>query len=128
MMSDRRYILKVCQDGLDYEEHKKHMQMDEDRRHEEELERSDQLQVLIQQVNEQVKMVGELQTQNHMAHLQGAMGSESSGSAPTIPSSLHTPTGVYGVPATTSGELVRAPMKSTKNPDLPVFSGELPTG
>ena len=127
MMGDRRYILKVCQDRLDYEEHKKHMQMDEDRRCKEELERNDQLQVLIQQVNEQAKMVGELQTQNHQAPLQGAMGSESSGSAPRIPSSLHTPTGVYGVPATTSGESVRAPMKSTKNPDLPVFSGELPT-
>ena len=127
MMGDRRYVLKVCQDRLDYEEHMKHMQMDEDRRCEEELKRNDQLQVLIQQVNEQAKMVGELQTQNHQAHLQGAMGSESSGSAPRIPSSLHTPTGVYGVPATTSGESVRAPMKSTKNPDLPVFSGELPT-
>ena len=40
------------------------MQMDEDRRCKEELERNDQLQVLIQQVNEQAKMVGELQTQN----------------------------------------------------------------
>ena len=127
MMGDRRYILKVCQDRLDYEEHKKHMQMDEDRRCEEELERNDQLQVLIQQVNEKAKMVGELQTQNHQVPFQVAMGSESSGSAPRIPSSLHTPTGVYGVPATTSGELVRAPMKSTKNPDLPVFSGESPT-
>ena len=91
------------------------MQMDEERRHKEELERNDQLQVLIQQVNEQAKMVGELQTQNHQTHLQGAMGSESSGSAPRIPSSLHTPTGVYGVPAVTSGESVRTPMKSTKS-------------
>ena len=103
------------------------MQLDEERRCEEELERNDQLQILIQQVNEQAKMVGELQTQNHQTHLQGAIGSESSGSAPRIPSSLHTPTGVYGVPAVTSGESVRAPMKSMKNPDLPVFSRELPT-
>ena len=127
MMGDRRYILKVCQDRLDYEEQKKQMQLDEERRREEELERNDQLQILIQQVNEQAKMVGELQTQNHQTHLQGAIGSESSGSAPRIPSSLHTPTGIYGVTAVTSGESVRAPMKSTKNPDLPVFSGELPT-
>ena len=69
-----------------------YMQMDEDRRCEEELERNDQLQLLIQQVNEKAKMVGELQTQNHQSHLQGVMRSESSGSAPRIPSSLHTPT------------------------------------
>ena len=127
IMGDQRYILKVCQDRLDYEEQKKQIQMDEERRHEEELERNDQLQVLIQQVNDQAKMVGELQTQNDQSHLQGAVGSEISGSAPMLPSSLHTPTGVYGVPATTSGESIRKPMKSTKSPDLPVFSGELPT-
>ena len=75
------------------------MQLDEERRREEELERNDQLQILIQQVNEQAKMVGELQTQNHQTHLQGAIGSESSGSAPRVPSSLHTPIGIYGVPA-----------------------------
>ena len=73
MMGDRRYILKVCQDRLDYEEQKKQMQMDEERRHEEELETNDQLQALIQQVNDQAKMVGELQIQNHQTHLQGAM-------------------------------------------------------
>ena len=66
MMGDRKYILKVCQDRLDYEEQRKQMQLDKERRCEEELERNDQLQVLIQQVNEQVKMVGELQTQNHL--------------------------------------------------------------
>ena len=127
MMGDRRYILKVCQDRLDYEEQKKQMQLDEERRREEELERNDQLQIPIQQVNEQAKMVGELQTQNHQTHLQGTIGSESSGSAPRVPSSLHTPIGIYGVPAATSGESMRAPMKSMKNPDLPVFSRELPT-
>ena len=103
------------------------MQMDEERRCEEELERNDQLQMLIQQVNDQAKFVGELQMQNHQTHLQGAIGSESSGSAPRIPSNLHTPTGVYGVPAVPSGESIRMPMKSTKNPDLPVFPEELPT-
>ena len=49
---------------------------------------------LIEQVNEQARMVGELQTQNQQ--LQGAAASESMGSAPRIPSSLHTPTGVFG--------------------------------
>ena len=36
MMGDQSYILKVCKDRLDYEEQKKQMQMDEERRHEEE--------------------------------------------------------------------------------------------
>ena len=40
MMGDGRYILKVCQDRLDYEEQKKQMQMEKERRHEEELERN----------------------------------------------------------------------------------------
>ena len=127
MMGNRRYILKVFQHRLDYREQKKQMQMEKERRREEELERNDQLQILIQQVNEQAKMVGDLQTQNHQSHLQGAVGPESSGSAPRIPSSLHTPTGVYGVPVVNSGEVIEVARKSTKNPDLPVFSGELPT-
>ena len=127
MMGDRRYILKVCQDRLDYKEQKKQVQMEEERRCEEELERNDQLQILIQQVNDQAKMVGDLQTQNHQSHLQGAVGPESSGSAPRIPSSLHTPTGAYGVPVVNSGEEIEIARKSTKNPDPPVFSGELPT-
>ena len=127
IMGDRKYILKVCQDRLDYEEQWRQIQMEEERRREEELERNDQLQLLIQQVNDQAKMVGELQVQNYQTHLQSAVGSESSGSSPRIPSSLHTPTGIYGVPATVSGGSIRTPMKSMKNPDLPIFSGELPT-
>ena len=70
-------------------------------------------------------MVGELQTQSQ--HLQGAAASRSTGSAPRIPSSLHTPTGAYGVPLTNSQDSFKEPMKSTKNPNLPTFSGELPT-
>ena len=91
------------------------MQMEEERRCEEELERNDRLQILIQQVNDQAKMVGNLQTQNNQSHLQGAMGSESSGSAPRIPSSLHTPTGAYRVPAVNSGEAIEVARKSMKN-------------
>ena len=102
--------------------------MDEERRREEELERNDQLQHLIDQVNEQAQMVGDLQMQNQcQQHLQGVIMPESSGSAPRIPSSLHTPTGVYGIPKISSEDSMRAMMKSTKNPNLPTFSGELPT-
>ena len=101
------------------------MKDDEERRREEELNRNDQLQQLIEQVNEQARMVGEMQIQNQQ--LQGAVAPPGSGSAPRIPSSLHTPTGVYGVPKTDSEVTIREPMKSTKNPSLPIFSGELPT-
>ena len=89
------------------------------------MDRNDQLQQLIEQVNEQARMVGDLQTQNQQ--LQGAAATGSMGSAPRIPSSLHTPTGAYGVPLTNSQDSFKEPMKSTKNPNLPTFSGELPT-
>ena len=119
--------MKVCRDRVEYEERQRQMQADEARRREAEMDRNDQLQDLIEQVNEQARMVGELQTQNQQLQLQGAMAPEGQGSAPKIPSSLHTPTGVYGVPATNSQDSFREPMKSTKNPNLPTFSGELPT-
>ena len=49
----------------------------------------------------------------------------STGSIPRIPSSLHTPTGVY----TTANphQQQNLPRKNMKNPDLPTFSGEMPT-
>ena len=125
MMGDKKYMMKVCQDRVEYEERKLRMQADEARRREEEMDRNDQLQQLIEQVNEQARMVGELQTQSQ--NLQGAAASRSTGSAPRIPSSLHTPTGAYGVPLTNSQDSFKEPMKSTKNPNLPTFSGELPT-
>ena len=77
-------------------------------------------------MNEQAQMVEDLQMQNQQ-QLQGVAMSGSSGSAPRIPSSLHTPTGVHEVPRTNSESSVKAPMKSNKNPNLPTFSGELPT-
>ena len=125
MLGDKKYMMKVCRDRVEYEERKLQMQADEARRREEEMDRNDQLRQLIEQVNEQAQMVGELQTQNQ--HLQGAAASGSMGSAPRIPSSLHTPTGAYGVPLTNSQDSFKEPMKSTKNPNLPTFSGELPT-
>ena len=125
MMGDKKYMMKVCRDRVEYEERKLRMQADKARRREEEMDRNDQLQQLIEQVNEQARMVGELQTQSQ--HLQGAAASRSTGSAPRIPSSLHTPTGAYGVPLTNSQDSFKEPMKSTKNPNLPTFSGELPT-
>ena len=125
IMGDKKYMMKVCRDRVEYEERKLREQADEARRREEEMDRNDQLQQLIEQVNEQARMVGDLQTQNQQ--LQGAAATGSMGSAPRIPSSLHTPTGAYGVPLTNSQDSFKEPMKSTKNPNLPTFSGELPT-
>ena len=88
-------------------------------------------------------MVGVMQ-QNHVT-LQGGSGPRipqlqgqvpahssiaSSGSVPRIPSSIHTPTGVYG--AMNPNQLGHQSFqsyqkKNTKNPDLPIFSGESPT-
>ena len=128
MMGDKKYVLKVCRDRAEYEERKRQMAVEDERRREEELERNDQLRHLIDQVNEQARMVGDLQMQNQrQQHLQGVIMPESSGSVPRIPSSLHTPTGVYGVLKINSEDSMRTPMKSTKNPNLPTFSGELPT-
>ena len=49
----------------------------------------------------------------------------STGSIPRIPSSLQTLTGVYGT--TNTQHQQNLPRKNTKNPDLPTFSGEIPT-
>ena len=53
MMGDKKYIMKVCHDRVEYEERQRQMQADEARRREEEMDRNDQLQQLIEQVNEQ---------------------------------------------------------------------------
>ena len=78
-------------------------------------------------VNEQARIVGELQQQQlemqrgsdtRIPLLQGG-GTGSTGSVPRIPSDLHTPVGVFPYGG--------APIKNSKNPSLPAFSGEIPT-
>ena len=49
----------------------------------------------------------------------------STGSIPRIPSSLHTPTGVYS--NVNPHQQQNLPRKNTKNPDLPTFLGEITT-
>ena len=49
------------------------------------------------------------------------------GSIPRIPSSIQTPTGVYGTTNLNPHEHQGHQKKNTKNPDLPIFSGETPT-
>ena len=75
MMGDKKYLMKVCRDRVEYE-----MQAEDARRRREaELERNEHLQDLIEQVNEQARMVGELQTQNQQLNLQGASGTRKPG-------------------------------------------------
>ena len=83
IMGDKKYMMKVCRDRVEYEERKLREQADEARRREEEMDRNDQLQQLVEQVNEQARMVGDLQTQNQQ--LQGVAATGSMGSAPRIP-------------------------------------------
>ena len=110
---------------------------------EQQQEQQDKLSELIDKVNDQARMVGVMQ-QNHVT-LQGGSGPRipqlqgqvpahssiaSSGSVPRIPSSIHTPAGVYG--AVNPNQLGHQSFqsyqkKNTKNPDLPIFSGESPT-
>ena len=139
LMGNKQYIMKLCQERAETEEQKKAMEAEVERMHENQLEQQDKLSELIDKVNDQAKMVGEMQ-QNHAAlqsgfvpripQLQGQMpvhsSVTSSGSVPRIPSSIHTPTGVYGA-TNVNPSFQGLQTKNTKNPDLPIFSGETPT-
>ena len=145
LMGNKQYIMKLCQERVDSEEQRKAMEAEVDKMHEQQQEQQDKLSELIDKVNDQARMVGEIQQQQlaqpsgsvpRISQLQGQVpvhsSIASSGSMPRIPSSLHTPTGVYGV-----SNVNRNPSgissfqgqqkKNTKNPDLPIFSGETPT-
>ena len=132
LMGNHHYMMKLCQERAEYTEQKKMMEAEVDRMHEEQQEQQEKLSELIDKVNDQARMVGEIQHNN--ATNQGGSASRipllqgqsvaSSGSVPRIPSSLHTPVGVYG--ATNQGQQGQqtGPKKNTKKPDLPIFSGE----
>ena len=139
LMGNRQYILKLCQERAENEEQKKAMEAEAGRMHENQLEQQDKLSELIDKVNDQAKLVGEMQ-QNQITlqsgsipripQLQGQVpvhsSITSSGSVPRIPSSIHTPTGVYGT-TNVNPSFQGLQKKNTKNPDLPIFSGEMPT-
>ena len=84
---------------------------------------------LVDRVNDQARMVEELQQQQCQQELNRGSDSRipllqgnlvgSTGSVPMIPSSLHTPMGVFPYGG--------APVKNSKNPSLPAFSGEILT-
>ena len=139
LMGNRQYIMKLCQERAETEEQKKAMEAEVERMHENQLEQQDKLSELIDKVNDQAKMVGEMQRNQvtlqsgfvpRIPQLQGQVpvhsSVTSSGSVPRIPSSVHTPTGVYGT-TNVNPSFQGVQKKNTKNPDLPIFSGETPT-
>ena len=132
LMGNRRYI-EVCQDRDNYEAKKRELEMEAERLQEEQNEQQDALTELVDKANEQACIVGELQQQQQQQQQQCEMqrGSDtripllqggsigSTGFVPRIPSDLHTPIGVFPYGG--------APLKNSKNPSLPAFSGEIPT-
>ena len=140
LMGSRQYIMKLCQERVENEEQRKAMEAEVDRMHEQQQEQQDKLSELIDKVNDQARMVRKIQQQQlaqpsgsvpRISQLQGQVpvhsSIASSGSVPRIPSSLHTPTGVYGtsnVNRNLSGisNFQGQQKKNTKNPDLPIFS------
>ena len=139
LMGTRQYIMKFCQERAENGEQRRAMEAEVERMHENQLEQQDKLSELIDKVNDQAKMVGEMQWNQitlqsgsipRIPQLQGQVPAHSSvassGSIPRIPSSIHTPTGVYGS-TNINPSFQSHQKKNTKNPDLPVFSGETPT-
>jgi len=107
IMGKKNYINEVCQHRIKLIEQKAEIaQQAEQMRTESELQRN-ALAELIDRVNDQARMVGELQEAQSHAE-----------SVPRISSSMVTPT---------YADVVRASSKMTKTPDIPLFSGELPT-
>ena len=63
LMGNRQYIMKLCQERVDNEEQRKAMEAEMDKMHEQQQEQQDKLSELIDKVNDQAQMVGEIQQQ-----------------------------------------------------------------
>ena len=63
LMGNRHYIMKVCHDRAKYEEKKKEIELEAERLCEEQHEQQEALTTLVDKVNEQARIVGELQQQ-----------------------------------------------------------------
>ena len=102
LMGNRCYIMEVCHDRTNYEAKKRELEMEAEKLLEEQNEQHEALTQLVDKVNEQACIVGELQQQQcemqrgsnpRILLLQGgSIGG--TGSVPRIPSELHTPIGV----------------------------------
>ena len=125
LMGNRHYIIEVSPDRAKYEEKKKEMELEAERLQEEQHEQPDALTTLVDCVNEQARIVGELQQQQQkdnaggsvprIPQLQGQPHSVGgSGFVPRILSGIYTPSGVLGMNPYPQH-------KNLKNPDLPTF-------
>ena len=132
LMGSKNYIMQLCRERAENEEHKRVWEAEAEKR-EDQQEQQEKLSELIDKVNDQARLVGEIQQSNlavpkesipRISLLQG-QSVAGTGSVPRIPSSLHTPTGVYNT--VNPHRQQSPPRKNMKNPDLPTFSGEIPT-
>ena len=133
LMGSKNYIMQLCRERAENEEQKRVWEAEAEKMREDQQEQQEKLSELIDKVNDQARLVGELQQSNlaipkesapRISLLQG-QSVVSTGSIPRIPSSLHTPTGAYS--NANQHQQQNHPRKNTKNPDLPTFSGEIPT-
>ena len=63
LMGNRQYFMKLCQERVESEEQRKTMEAEMDKMHEQQQEQQDKLSELIDKVNDQARMVGEIQQQ-----------------------------------------------------------------
>ena len=133
LMGSKNYIMQLCREPAENEEQKRVWEAEAEKMREDQQEQQEKLSELIDKVNDQARLVGKMQQSNlaipkesapRISLLQG-QSVMSTGSVPRIPSSLHTPTGVYS--NANPHQQQNHPRKNTKNPDLPTFSGEIPT-
>ena len=92
LMGNCRYIMEVCQDRANYEAKKRELEMEAERLREEQGDQQEALTGLVDKVNEQARIVGELQQQQlemqrgsdtRIPLLQGG-GTGSTGSVPRM--------------------------------------------
>ena len=133
LMGSKNYIMQLCRERAENEEQKRVWEAEAEKMREDQQEQHEKLSELIDKVNDQAQLVGKMQQSNHaipkesaprISLLQG-QSITSKGSVHRIPSSLHTPTGVYS--NVNPHPQQNYPRKNMKNPDLPTFSGEIPT-
>ena len=100
LMGSKNYIMQLCRERAENEEQKRVWEAEAERMREDQQEQQEKLSELIDKVNDQARLVGEMQQGNlaiskesapRISLLQG-QSVASTGSVPRIPSSLHTPT------------------------------------
>ena len=72
LMGNRQYIMKLCQERSEHEEQKRSMEAEVEKMQEQQQEQQDKLSELIDKVNNQARIVGEMQ-QNQAALQSGSV-------------------------------------------------------